>query len=282
MIIDFHTHTFPDKISEKAISKLSHASHSVPFSDGTVSGLLESMQRSGIDRSVILPVATAPRQVEHINDSSIRINERESRLISFGCMHPDYENYQEELIRIKGQGICGIKIHPVYQGVDLDDIRYLRILDCCADLGLIVVTHAGLDIGFPGVVHCSPQMARHVIAEIPSLKLVLAHMGGWKNWDEVPDALAGTGVLIDTSFSTGSFTPLPDGYWDEQDTHMLNQEQVMSLIQAFGSDRVLFGTDSPWSDQKESLAFILSLPLSASERSAILGGNAGILLQQNC
>lgn len=278
MIIDFHTHTFPDKIAGKAITKLSHASHSVPFTDGTVDGLRKSMERSGIDKSIVLPVATSPRQVEHINDSSIRINETEQNIISFGAMHPDYENYREELKRIKDHKIKGIKIHPVYQGVDLDDIRYLRILECCAELDLIVVTHAGLDIGFPGVVHCSPSMAAHVISEIGPFKFVLAHMGGWKNWDEVPSLLASSGVMIDTSFSTGSFVPLKDGYWNAKDTRMLNEEQTVSLIRAFGADHVLFGTDSPWSDQRKSLDFIRNLSLTQTEKDLILGGNAKKLL----
>ena len=50
MIIDFHTHTFPDKIAAAAIDKLQHASHSKAFTSGTVSGLQASMQRAGIDR----------------------------------------------------------------------------------------------------------------------------------------------------------------------------------------------------------------------------------------
>lgn len=278
MIIDFHTHTFPEKIASKAIAKLSSASHSVPFTDGTVNGLKQSMKKSGIDRSVILPVATSPHQVEHINDSSIRINETDPKLLSFGAMHPDYADYKKELWRIRSRGIKGIKIHPIYQGVDLDDIRYLRIFDRCAELNLIVVTHAGLDIGFPGVVHCSPKMAAHVVSEIGSFHFVLAHMGGWKNWDEVPDLLSDTGVFLDTSFSIGSFVPLSDNYWKESDTELLDSKQTMAMIRAFGADHILFGTDSPWSDQKVSLDFIKKLPLSEEKKRLILGDNARKLL----
>ena len=74
MIIDFHTHTFPDAIARTAVDKLQAASHTRPFSDGTAEGLRASMLRAGIAWSLVLPVATSPRQVPHINDAAIRLN----------------------------------------------------------------------------------------------------------------------------------------------------------------------------------------------------------------
>ncbi len=277
-IIDFHTHTFPDHIAAKAIGRLSRASHTVPFSDGTDAGLLVRMDESGTDLSVILPVATSPKQVERINDTAAEVNGRYPRLHSFGGIHPDYEGWKGELARIRDLGLKGIKIHPVYQDTDLDDIRFLRILDRCAELGLIVTAHAGLDIGFPGIVRCSPKMAAHALAEVPGVTLVLAHMGGWRNWDEVTELLPGTGAFIDTAFSGGAFTPLDDGYWRAEDTGMLSPVEFVGIVRAFGADRVLFGTDSPWSAQAEELAFVRGLPLTDEEKERILGGNARKLL----
>ena len=225
-------------------------------------------------------MATAARQVEKLNDAAAAVNERtpETGIFSFGCIHPDYEGYYEELSRAASLGLKGIKIHPVYQGVDIDDIRFLRIIDRAAQLGLIVITHAGLDVGFPGAVNCSPRMCRHVVDEIGDFPFILAHMGGWNNWDEVPYYLADTGVYLDTAFSEGRMSPLPDGYWKEEDIDMLDPEGFVSLIRKFGAERILFGTDSPWSDQKECLQFISSLPLREDEKELILEKNAGRLL----
>ena len=276
MIIDMHTHIFPDKMAVAVIDKLSRTSRSVAFTDGTLSGLIEAMHNCSVDLSVILPVATNPHQVEKVNEVSYKLNESHSEegILSFGCMHPDYENYSKELSRLKELGFKGIKVHPVYQDTNLDDLKYLKIFERAAELDLIVVTHAGLDIGFPGVIRCSPKMSRHVIDEIGDFKFVLAHMGGWKNWDEVPKYLSDTKVYIDTAFSTGTITPRSDSIWNAEDLAMLNEVQFMRLFEAFGEDRILFVTDSPWSHQSNSIEYIKRLPISDEDKDKILGENA--------
>ena len=276
MMIDFHTHIFPEKISADVLEKLSRVSHSKYFSDGTLNGLKNSMYAAQINFSVILPVATTTKQVEKINSSAAALNEKNfsDGIISFGCIHPDFSNYREELSRVKNFGLKGIKIHPVYQDTNLDDVKFLRILDRAAELNLIVVTHAGLDIGFPGVVKCSPQMARHVVEQVGDFKFVLAHMGGWKNWSDVLKFLGDTKVFIDTSFSTGKIIPRNDFHWSEDDLKLLDAAQFMEFVKIFGADRILFGTDSPWTSQKNSIDFIKNLPLDDTDKNKILGANA--------
>ena len=280
MIIDFHTHIFPEKIAAEVVEKLSRTSKTIPFSDGTLNGLINSMQKSEINFSVILPVATHPAQVEKINNSAADINEKffEHGIIYFAAMHPNFENYRAELSRIKNLGFKGIKIHPVYQQTNLDDKKFLRIFYRAAELDLIVVTHAGLDIGFPGVVKCSPEMSRHVVEEIGEFKFVLAHMGGWRNWDDVPKFLADKKIYLDTAFSTGFITPRTDSVWKKSDLEMLNEEKFLNLVKIFGVDRILFGTDSPWSSQKKSVEFIKKLSLDETDKKKILGENAEKIL----
>lgn len=282
MIIDIHTHTFPPKIAASTLEKLSAASHTRPFTDGTAQGLAASMAQAGVDRSVVLPVATAPRQVEHINDAAAAMNQAgpSTGIYSFGCMHPEYENWHGELARMKELGLRGVKLHPVYQGVDLDDVRYLRILERAGELGLVVITHAGLDVGFPGVVRCSPEMARRALRQTGPVQLILAHMGGWRSWERVLELLPDTSAMIDTSFSVGRMSPLDDGYYrDSGDLDLLDGPGFLTLVRAFGARRVLFGSDSPWSGQKESREWVEAQPLTAEEKAAILGENARKLLE---
>ena len=278
MVIDFHTHTFPDSIAERALASLSKASRTLPFTDGTNDGLLASMKTSGIDLSVILPVATNPGQVEKINGSAAGINSLfPGKLISVGCMHPMYEDWYDELSRIRDFGLKGIKIHPVYQGVDIDDPLFIRILKRCAELDLFVITHAGKDIGFPGVDHCSVTMIRHAIEETGPFRFILAHMGGWKEWEDVP-SLADTGVWLDTAFSTDRIIPADKEEWEQDELAMLDQDTFMHLVKIFTPEKILFGTDSPWSDQKASLDWIRKLPLAENEREMILHENAENIL----
>ena len=280
MIIDIHTHTFPDKIAAATLDKLKHLSHTIPFTDGTAAGLAASMARAGVDRSVVMPVATSPRQVPHVNDASARMNElgAQTGVLSFGCMHPDFDGWREELARIQRLGLKGIKLHPQYQDTDFDDPRYLRILDRCGELGLVVLTHAGLDIGMPGKDNCAPEMVLRALDQVGSVKLVLAHMGGWRQWDRVEALLPGTGVYLDTSYSLGAISPLDDGYYRPGDLPLLDETAFLRMVGKFGADRVLFGTDSPWDDQESALARLRALPLESAELDAILGGNAQRLL----
>jgi len=282
MIIDFHTHTFPDRIADAAVDHLASASHTVPFTRGKNSELTASMRESGITRSVVLPVATSARQVERLNSYSAEMNARteETGILFFGAIHPELDGYRAELSRAAGLGLKGIKLHPVYQGTDIDDPRFLRIIDRAAELGLAVVTHAGLDVGFPGVVRCSPAMCRHVVDAVGPFTFIAAHMGGWRNWDEVPEYLAGTGTYIDTSFSLGRMTPLQDGYYKtEEELRLLGPEAFTRLVRAVGADHVLFATDCPWGGQKETLKEFRALPLTEEEKDLILGENARRILK---
>ena len=276
MIIDFHTHTFPDRIAPAAVAKLEQKAHAVSFSDGTRAGLLTGMQKAGINRAVVLPVATNPLKCASMNDASAALNGLDG-LIYFAAIHPDAPNWQEELTRARQMGFLGVKIHPVYQDVDIDDERFVRILALCGELGLIVVMHGGEDIGFPGVDRCSPKKLRRALDQAGPVTLVAAHMGGWRNWQEVPEQMLDTGVYLDTAYTLGSITPLDHHYRPDQ-LPMMPDETFMEIFRLFGSKRVLFGTDTPWADQKDCIARIRDLPLTAQEQEDVFFGNACRLL----
>jgi len=225
---------------------------------------------------VVLPVATNPEKLHKINDLSIEKNGKDG-LIFFGCVHPDAQNSLEEIKRLADAGVRGIKIHPVYQGVNADDPRYLRILEKAGEEGLCVVAHAGDDIGFPGARQSSPEKFARALSEVGKVKLILAHMGGWKKWDRVEPLFAHTSVMLDTSFSLGQIPYSEEGI-PEEEKQLLTENAFCDLVRALGADRILFGTDSPWSGQKESLRALSTLPLTEEEKALILGKNAEKLL----
>ena len=279
MIIDFHTHTFPDQIVERAIAKLSKSARIKNYLDGTLHDLKASMHGAGIDYAVLLPVVTKPSQQETINRTAILINDlwQETGILSFGGIHPENDNYREILRNLAKRGVWGIKLHPVFQQTYFDDIRYLRIMECACENNLIILTHAGFDVSFPNQDFVTPDRISAALEQIRPDKLVLAHMGGWGCWDEVEEMLTQYDIWLDTSFT---LSPLRsnDGKISERPDQSLKQEQFLRIVRAFGAKRILFGTDSPWADLSESLALIRESGLTPSELRDILGANAANLI----
>lgn len=260
MVIDAHTHCFPDELAPRAMEVLIKNCDVQPVLDGTLGDLRASMRRSGVDRSLVMPIATRPSQAASINRWAKEITR--DGLISFGSVHPMQEDLHAEIDRLVDYGIPGIKLHPDYQQFYVDDQAVIPMFRALADAGLIVLFHAGIDIGLPPPVHCPPDRLARLLDAVPNLTIIAAHMGGYRCWEDVRRLLAGRDIYFDTSYTI-------------QD---LGAEPMTELIKAHGADKVLFGTDSPWTEQSAEVASIKSLKLSSDEIEAILGGNAARLL----
>lgn len=280
LIIDFHTHTFPDKISEGVLAKLSKLSHTQYFTNGSISGLLASMEEACVSYSVNLPVMTDAKQVEKVNGALIAEKDMlfSKGIITFGGMHPDYVAYKKELLRLKEHGILGIKVHPAYQNTDIDDIRMLRIIDAASELGLIVLTHAGIDIGIYDRNYTSVRQILNVINQVHPPKLVLAHMGNWACWDDVEQYLCGAPVWFDTAFAIGPITQDQAKSGTPYLQSNLSAEAFVRIVRKHGADKILFATDSPWESQKDYVGRVEAMPLDKTEKDLIFSGNAVKLL----
>ncbi len=266
MTIDFHTHIFPEKIAARTIEKLENIAHVKAFTDGREESLVRSMEEAGVGLSVVLPVVTRPEQFATVNRFAQQMNEKyegsRPRLLSFGGIHPDAPDYKAELRAIRNMGLLGIKLHPDYQETYFDDLKYMRILSYAAELGLVSVVHAGIDIGFPNHVRCTVERIRKVVDQVKPQKMVLAHYGGFGLWEEVEELLAGQDVYLDTAYTFG----------------FIEDEAFLRILKKHGAKKVLFATDSPWSGQKESKAHLKSMGLGKEIVDGILGENAGRLL----
>lgn len=261
MIIDVHAHCFPDQLAPKALAILGEKAGIPPMLDGTVGQLEAAMGKAGIDLSVLLPIATKPEQTVGVNQWAIEA--QNNKLISFGTIHPAYANWREEIKRLAESGIKGVKFHPNYQDFSVDDPKLFPIYEELFSAGLMALFHAGLDLWYTEPNRCHPRQLGRLLTLFPGGTVITAHMGGFRCWDEVETNLIGRELYFDSAYSFAE----------------LGAEKMRRLIKSHGAEKILFGTDAPWTDPKVEIAQIRSLDLTEEEINKILGENARRLLR---
>lgn len=268
MLIDFHTHIFPDKIAARALNVLEGNIENVSgITQGavipaTLDALKESMRANNVDISVVLPIATSITQSTSINKFAAQINGKDG-IISFGSLHPMQEDWEETLYDIKEKGLPGIKLHPEYQAFYIDSKESVRILKKCEKLGLLVTLHAGNDAGVKPPVHCMPQRLRRVLDVVSGENIIAAHLGGWSAWDDVEKYLVGTPIFLDTAFTISN----------------IERGQLLRIFENHGYDKILFATDSPWESPRDTFGYLSGLDIGEEDLNKIFSGNAKRLLK---
>ena len=266
-IVDFHTHIFPDKIAQKTIGFLMEKGGIPAYSDGTLSGLEKELCEGQVCVGVALPVLTNPDSFDSVLRFTQGVNEGyfrgEHNVLSFAGIHPACEDIEGKMAKIKACGFKGVKIHPDYQQTFIDDERVIRILNAAIDEDLIVVTHAGFDVGYPDCTHCTPARTAKALDLVKGdVKLVLAHMGGCCMHEEVYELLAGRNVYFDTAYVL-----------DEMD-----KELFLKTVEKHGADKILFASDCPWKKPKTLVEALRSMGLSKDDEEKIFYQNAVKLL----
>ncbi len=261
MLIDFHTHAFPDKIGPRAVGKLSYDCGGLaPQTDGTIASLKAEMAKDGVDISVVQSIATNPHQMPKVNDFAIAIN-ADPAIVAFGSVHPEAPDALEELERIADAGLKGIKLHPEYQGFYADDEKMIPIYRKISQLGLITLFHAGFDPGFLPPYHGMPGHIRGALRYLDG-PVVAAHWGGVCCAQEVLEKLCGENIFFDLSFGYSTLARL----------------HAQQIVDKHGADRLLFASDMPWHRPAWELRLIDTLELSEADREKIFFRNAQNLL----
>lgn len=262
MIIDFHTHIFPDDLAQKALSTILSNINNIynPATNATKADLLKKMDEWGIDISVVQPVITKQSQMQNTNKWAKSICS--DRIISFGGIYPHTDNYKRDIDSVVGLGLKGLKFHAEYQNFNIDDKRMLKIYDYALSKGLIILHHAGEDPGMPRPYKSSPRQFANIADAMRGGIIVAAHFGGHAQWNDVEKYLMGKNIYLDTSMGFEFFP----------------HEQFMRIVKAHGADKILFASDSPWSNAKDEIDIIKNLPLTQREKEMILGLNAKNIL----
>jgi hypothetical protein len=242
------------------MSQLEHGASVKAVLDGRISSLMASMDRAGIGKSLVCSIATKPGQFEPIIEWSRAI--RSNRIIPLLSVHPSDPDCAEKLKITKAEGFAGIKLHPFYQDFELDEDRIRRMFELICRENLLVVIHTGYDITFQRIRRADPAKILKVSEMFPELKLVTTHLGSWEQWQEVESLIAGKPIYMEISFSL----------------EYLSTDPIRNILLKHPQEYLLFGTDSPWTDQSATLAAFRGLKLGEDRETAILHGNAERLL----
>lgn len=262
MIIDFHTHCWPEKIATKTLNLLEHPPLITAHTSGTAQSLSLSLTNAGYDLGVVMPIATKASSVKHINEFAAQISH--GNLLSFGTIYPEADSWRADMDYVKKLNLQGIKLHPAFQSFYIDSDRICEIAEYASYLHLPLLFHAGNSYSYPNDPHYSAARAKRLIRTVPTATIILAHMGGLLQWDAVEQDLVGENCYFDTSTSLQFMEPA----------------RFQRMVLNHGADKILYGTDSPWADLSESYHLFMSIDFSKPIQDKILFENAERILNQ--
>ena len=261
MIIDFHTHYYPDDLAYRALHGVDDVCEG--DNDGTYRGLKKAMQKAGVDRAVVLAVCNRPEHEDKIN--SFILGCADEAIIPFFSVHPYSENAPELVRKYAGLGVKGIKLHPNMQQFRLGDERFPPFCRAIRETGIIALFHCGKPGRTPTSFDVYPSDFLPLMDILDPERTVLAHTGGYGVSDSELDVLRAMNVYTDLSLASSQFTP----------------DRMKSILESIPADRLLFGSDAPWRDISDSLDFIRASCRDDTALQLLLHINAEKLLGLN-
>lgn len=281
MVIDFHTHNFPEKLAARAVAvmceklvpgiKACGYGPLRPVGDATIATQLRDMDRCGVDICVNCPVCTYPENFEAIFRRALAMREgREGKAVAernfqLGSIHPRDPAFKEHIEMLRANGFPGIKLHPNYMDVNLADPTLVPFFRALCDAGLFVISHTGFDPGYvdaPSV--AGPMEIATLLTAVPGLKFVAAHLGG-----ECGSDAHATDVLL--PFET---------CWIDTATMYFRDDapEARRVVREWPVDRMVFGTDYFWRDQGHLINWVKNLRPDRDDQEKIFHLNAERLL----
>ncbi len=260
-IINAHCHIYPEKIASKAVKGIRDFYDLDMSLNGKTDDLIKNGSRVGVVHYLVHSVATTPKQVSSINEFiSYEVKEHPDLFTGFGTLHPDSDDIEGDVDYLLDLGLKGVKLHPDFQLFALNEERAFKLGEAINNADIPVLIHCG-DFRYN---YSNPEQLKPFLERFPNMTVIGAHFAGWSMWEDATKELAGTpNLYVDLSSSLYALSP----------------ETALELIHAYGSDRVLWGTDYPMWDAVSEMEYFNKIDLTQKERSQILYENASKLLK---
>ena len=278
MVIDTHCHILPSSFRDRRAEIAARDStFSALLADpganiASVDDLLASMDRDGVDRSVVMGMGwTDPNVAIEANDYIIQaVSDNPRRLIGFCSVNPVWgEKAFVEAKRCLTAGLSGIgELHADTQGFDITDVAMMApIMELARSDGWPVLIHASEPVGhrYPGKGSTTPDKLYRFIQNFPGNPIICAHWGGglpfYSLMPEVKESLKNV-------------------YFDSAASPFLYRPEVFSTVAELAGDgKVFFASDYPLMDISRPLEQARSAGLAPDVEAKLLSGNAAKLFR---
>ena len=240
MIIDAHVHIGRDKDGNSQ----------------TIGRQKALMHRYGIDKSVIFPFDETGDLIE----ASRRILGYAGRaFVPFLRFDPKAIT-AEEVSALLSEGFGGVKLHPRAQNFDPLSRRYHKIYKAIEDSGKPLLMHTRKTLPFIRTAHMAnpaysdPDRIVRLAADFPNMSLIIAHLAAMSR-DAITEIGRRDNLYLETSILGTTMS-------------------MKMLCKSIGADKIIYGSDAPYSDQEIEILKIRKAEISASEKRRILSENA--------
>lgn len=265
MIIDVHTHLWPQEMTPKYLERY-FTQRGAEKADLTLraEGLLQSMEDSRVEVSIVSALcfgpAYAPEDVEKMNTYvKAQIDEEPRRLIGFCTVNPFAREAVSTLRRlIEEDGFKGLKLHGNMQEFYPDNPELYPVYETMADYGLPILFHSG-GIGLPPVKDDFGRPGRFdaVACDFPELPMILGH--GGRIWYSETAMLLRKHQNVYADISTNI------GRLEREAARPLLELSAKVKVWAGETRALLFGSDYPFYGQQETIEAAGSIKLIQDE-----------------
>ncbi|MBC2705384.1 amidohydrolase family protein [Desulfobacula sp.] len=280
MIIDSHTHIFPEKIKQDRSEyfdnepefKLLYDSPKAKISN--VDDLIESMDTYQVDISVICGFPWRnPEFTKQNNDVVIdAVQKHPDRIKGLACFDAAWDGAADETRRCIDAGLCGAGELAFYlSGVDKEALAFLdpvmAVLRDNGNLPCMIHTNEPIGHKYPGKTPITLEQIYTLAKTFPDNKIILAHWGG--------------GILFYNIMKKETKDALKNIWYDTAASPFLYDSQIYDIaVDAGVADKVLFGTDFPLLTPDRYYTDIDNSNITPLQKEQILGKNAALLFRQ--